>query len=355
MSGPLISATGLAAAIADPDLVVLDATVVLPPAADDGPGAARSGAAHFAEGHLPGARHAYLLGALADPSRGFRFAQPAPAVLAAALAAVGVGARTRVVAYDDDGTMWAARLWGAAAIGHDRAQVLDGGLAAWFAAGGAIERGPAGQLSPPTDPIYPVTGRGGFVGRDDVLDVVAGRRRAQLVCTLGADTFAGRAPSRYTRAGHIPGSSNLPARRLTRADGRLLDAHEREARLAPILGDPRPVILYCGGGISASLVALILTLAGRDDVSVYDGSLEEWSADPALPLDRPYDPCGAASGARGHAPHRRPRTAQVLLLAARAGPGARRTLAERDGRRVRVDPGSDRLRQVHALLAADGH
>jgi thiosulfate/3-mercaptopyruvate sulfurtransferase len=49
--------------------------------------------------------------------------------------------------------------------------------------------------------------------------------------------------------------------------------------------DARRVVTYCGGGIGASSDAFVLTLLGRDDVAVYDASLSEWAADPALPME----------------------------------------------------------------------
>lgn len=124
--------------------------------------------------------------------------------------------------------------------------------------------------------------------RDEVLDIVAGRRSAALVCALGADQFTGEATTRYSRRGHIPTSVNLSARDLAREAGRLLPAPE----LARVVGQALPeedgeIVLYCGGGISASYAALGLISAGRTRVRVYDGSLEEWSADPALPLVLP--------------------------------------------------------------------
>ena len=264
--------------------ILLDATVVLPPPDQDGPGAARSGAVRFAQGHPAGAVHADLLGELADQNRLFRFAHPGGEELVARVAALGVGAGTLPVAYDDGGMMWAARLWwGLGAAGID-ARVLDGGLEAWREARGPIARGSADR-APAAEPVPASPRPERFSDRERVLRVLAGDEDAQLVCTLSPDVFAGRGPSRYSRPGHIPGSSNAPAHDLLTPDGRLLDRERLRASLAHLIEDPRPVLLYCGGGISASLVALGLTVAGREGVSIYDGSLEEWSADPSLPLE----------------------------------------------------------------------
>ena len=102
---------------------------------------------------------------------------------------------------------------------------------------------------------------------------------------LGREQFDGSAPTRYTRRGHIPGSLNLPARSLVSPDTGLLAGDERlRETLRPLLEAPGPVVVYCGGGISAALLALGLVRAGREDVRIYDGSLEEWTADPARPV-----------------------------------------------------------------------
>jgi thiosulfate/3-mercaptopyruvate sulfurtransferase len=69
-------------------------------------------------------------------------------------------------------------------------------------------------------------------------------------------------------------------------DGRMRPRTELAHAAAGIPDDGSPVIVYCGGGISAAVVAHALTLGGRDQVAIYDGSLEEWTADPALPLER---------------------------------------------------------------------
>ena len=106
-----------------------------------------------------------------------------------------------------------------------------------------------------------------------------------LVCGLGASAFAGAEPTRYSRRGHIPGSVNVPARGLFDADGRVLaPAEVRERYLSAGVDLGAELLLYCGGGISAAANALALAHAGIRTVRVYDGSLEEWSADPSLPL-----------------------------------------------------------------------
>ena len=90
------------------------------------------------------------------------------------------------------------------------------------------------------------------------------------------------------RAARIPGSTNLAERDLLDPEsGRFRSPEELRERLgaAGALGGGR-VVTYCGGGISATLDAFALTLLGEPDVAVYDGSMGEWTSDPALPMER---------------------------------------------------------------------
>lgn len=284
MTAPLVGVDELAARLGEPGLVVLDATVALAAPTRDGDWRATSGAAGFAAGHIPGAAHADLLGDLADPTAGYHFAHRGPEALAARIAELGIGADTRVVIYDDDHRMWSTRLWlELRAIGLAAASVLDGGLGAWRAARLPVEQGPAHPVPAPV--AAPAARAGSFVDREAVLDIVEGRRDAQLLCTLRPEAFRGAAPTRYARRGRIAGSGNAPADAVLGPDGCFLPLPDLRRALQPILDDPRPIVLYCGGGISASLLAFGLVLAGREDVAVYDGSLEEWSSDPALPME----------------------------------------------------------------------
>ncbi len=134
----LVSTDWLAEHLADPDLVVLDATVHL--RMGDAGFEAVSGREDWARGHVPGAGFADLTGALCDPDSPLRFALPAPEVFAAAMADLGVADGRRVVLYDANGSMWAARVWWMLRwIGFDDAALLDGGLGAWTAEGRPLD------------------------------------------------------------------------------------------------------------------------------------------------------------------------------------------------------------------------
>jgi thiosulfate/3-mercaptopyruvate sulfurtransferase len=299
---PLISVHDLVAR--RPEVVLLDATVELPAPRTDGDYCIVSGRPGWLAGHIPGSRHVDLAFELTDTTAGYHFAHLPPGELAARAGGWGVTAGHRVVAYDQGGTLWAARLWWELRAIGVNVQVLDGGLPAWQAAGLPVESGDPGEPEPGAmaasgvsgAPAEVVTGTvpvgtasaaaAAWADRDDVLDALAGRTGATLVCALGEDVYSGRAATRYTRRGHIPGSRNVPARGLLDGEGLLLPPESLRAAVRPALPDAgSELILYCGGGISAALLALGLTAEGVTGISIYDGSLEEWTADPELPVE----------------------------------------------------------------------
>jgi thiosulfate/3-mercaptopyruvate sulfurtransferase len=289
LPGPLVSASWLAAH-SGPPVVVLDATVILPAPTRDGDYRPRSGRDRFDDGPIPGARHADLLNDLSDQKAAYHFARPPAERLAAALGRLGVTAASAVVTYDSADSMWAARLWWMLRWIGVPAAVLDGGWGAWVASGGAVERGEPdspgpqpGPAGPGKDAIAPHEHSGMWADKADVLEIVRGTRPGTLVCALSREVFEGTTPTRYSRRGHIPSSVNVPARALISSGGRLRPPEELAEAVAGAPDDGR-VTVYCGGGISAALVAHALTVVGREDVAIYDGSLEEWSADPDLPL-----------------------------------------------------------------------
>ncbi|QCQ91564.1 sulfurtransferase [Rhodococcus sp. SGAir0479] len=282
---PLIQAEDLARDLGRPSLVVLDVTVDLAPARFDGDYRPESGAGPWRAAHVPGSRHVDLLTSFSDPGTGLHFSRPTRERFAADVAALGISATTDVVVYDRGSMTWAARFWWLLrSVGID-ARVLDGGLAHWQACGLPVESGSAVPAPTPGDGGLVHDYRPVWADRADVLAVSEGRAPGTLVCALAPAQFAGTEQSRYSRRGHIPGSRNLSAKSLLDDTGRVRDvAAVRAAADGVLVGASAPVVVYCGGGVSACLAALGLVLAGYDDVRVYDGSLEEWSADASLPL-----------------------------------------------------------------------
>ena len=238
--------------------------------------------AFLQQGHIPSARFADLLDRFSDPDGSYPFARPKADRFQAAARELGVSNRDRIAVYDRTNGIWAARVWWLfRAFGHDEVAVLDGGFLRW-----------ASEGRPVTDTTEPI-GAGDFqarqrphhfVDKDTVAEIVAGRSKAQLINVLRGPVYVGREQT-YARPGHIPGSSNVPyADLIDPMTNTLLPRDDLETRFAGVLADPAPIVTYCGGGITAAGSALVLAALGRTDVAVYDGSLNEWADDPAMPL-----------------------------------------------------------------------
>jgi thiosulfate/3-mercaptopyruvate sulfurtransferase len=277
---PLLDTATLAAMLDDPALRVFDTTVHLAP--KPGGYEVRSGFAVYAEAHIPGAGFLDLLTDFADTSHRLRFMMPPRAQLIAAAGRLGIGPQTRVVLYNSGPTWWATRAFFMfRAVGFDAVQVLDGGFDRWRTEGRPIE---SGERSYAPTQFEPGTTRAVFVDRDAVLAAVRSGDRV-LMHALAANVFRGEVAP-YGRPGRIAGSVNLPAAELLGKDQRFLDRDALASRLDRVgaLAE-RPTITYCGGGISATTNAFALLLLGREDVQIYDASMNEWGPDPALPME----------------------------------------------------------------------
>ena len=209
--------------------------------------------------------------------------RPAAEAFAAAVGALGVCAGDHVVCYATYGIGTAPRAWWMFRLfGHERVSVLDGGLPAWTAGGGTLDKGPAR----PRPRAFQAT-----FNPARIRDLAAVRANLEAATELVVDArsagrFAGTEtePRPGLRGGHIPESVNLPYQTLL--DGpRMLAPEVLRARLeaAGVAGD-RPPVFTCGSGVSACTLALGLTLTGRDDWAVYDGSWSEWGGREDVPV-----------------------------------------------------------------------
>jgi thiosulfate/3-mercaptopyruvate sulfurtransferase len=244
----------------------------------------RDARAEFAQAHIPGAVF-FDIDAIADRSTTLPHMLPRASEFAQAVGRLGIGSGDRVIVYDTRGVASAARVWWTfRAFGHDKVFALDGGLPRWRAEGRSVEAGV------PAPKPRRFTAR---LRRSLVRDLAAMRqnvrtRKAQVLDARSRGRFAGTEPEPRAglRAGHIPGSLNLPYDELYQKDGALLPADAIRAKLEGAGIDlARPVITSCGSGVTASVLALGFHVAGRPDVAVYDGSWTEWGGRDDTPIE----------------------------------------------------------------------
>ena len=272
----LVAVEELAQHVNDPQWVVVDCRHSLQDF--------ESGRRQYIEGHIPGAFFADVERDLAGEKTGKNGRHPMPelARFAEFLRELGVTNETQIVAYDAGGDMFAARMWFLCRhAGHDAVAVLDGGIAAWIAAGKPLSteepaRRAKGSFQP--NPRRELTVDAGAVLaslNDNAFSVLDAR---------GADRFAGQNETIDPVAGHIPGALNRPFKENFDERGHFKQPAQLRDEFAQLGVHPKRIVHQCGSGVSAAVNLLAMEHAGAQGSRIYPGSWSEWIADPARPV-----------------------------------------------------------------------
>lgn len=280
----LISTDELAAHLSDPDWVVFDCRHDL---AD-----LEAGARAYREGHLPGAHFAAVETDLSGSKTGRngRHPLPTPDAFATFLARHGVSTTATVVAYDDIGGMYAARLWWMTRwIGFTRAVVLDGGITKWRAEGRPLSRD---TPTPSTGDVRPKVEESMVWTAADVLAHLRQPSEFALIDARAAERYRGEVEPIDPVAGHIPGALNRFYKANLNSDLTLRSREELKREFTTLLGERRPenVGHQCGSGVTACANLFAMEYAGLPGSKLYAGSWSEWVADPSRPVARGSTP-----------------------------------------------------------------
>jgi thiosulfate/3-mercaptopyruvate sulfurtransferase len=239
----------------------------------------------YAKGHIPGAQFIHLdadLSGVKDGRNG-RHPLPDPAAFVAKMSACGVDRGCQVVAYDNEGGAFAARLWWLLRwLGHERVAVLDGGLAAWRRL-----KLPLATTTPalPAACFEPHTVAGMTLGKQQVLAAL-GDPQALILDARAPERYSGEEEIIDPIAGHIPGAVNrFFFDNLDDVGVYFKSADELRADFAALLGgrQPEDVIQQCGSGVTACHNILAMEVAGLSGSKLYPGSWSEWCTDPDAP------------------------------------------------------------------------
>jgi thiosulfate/3-mercaptopyruvate sulfurtransferase len=239
----------------------------------------------YAAGHVPGAYFLHVDDDLSGRMTGSNGRHPLPDVdaFAAKMNERGVAPGVQVVAYDDLGGNYAARLWWLLRwLGHDRAALLDGEFPQWEKEGRPLSKD---APKPRAGAFVPAPRLGAEV---DVHFVERFHEDPsfRLIDARAAERFRGLKEPIDPVAGHIPGAVNRFWQQNLLPDGRFKRADDLKREYEELLAGTRPdlAVHMCGSGVTACHNVFAMERAGLPGGRLYGGSWSEWCADRSRPV-----------------------------------------------------------------------
>lgn len=240
------------------------------------------GKANYEEKHLKGAIYVDLNTQLSDikpdAADGGRHPLPTPHQFSERLGELGISPDSHLIVYDNkNGGMSAARFWWMMkSIGHEKIQVINGGLNAAISTGFPISNEPV--LPTPAYP-YPIDGWKLSLSNLAEVEAVAQKERHIVVDVRETDRYLGKVEPIDLVAGHIPGAINIPFSENLDSDGQFKSSEDLQEKYQKAFGNTpsENIIVHCGSGVTACHTLLALAHAGMEIPKLYVGSWSEWS------------------------------------------------------------------------------
>ncbi|OLS21902.1 MAG: Thiosulfate sulfurtransferase [Candidatus Heimdallarchaeota archaeon LC_2] len=204
---------------------------------------------------------------------------------------MGIGANTTVVAYDNDGSLFASRfLWGLMYYGHNKVKLLDGGWRAWINLGNPVSIDFHQPKENPTK-FQSKINHDLVISKDSLLRNL-GNSNTKIIDTRTLDEYQGKDARGNMRSGKVPGAIHIEWTQMLSGSNPKAEVSffkpnseiEEMFKNAEI-DKKNHIVPYCQGAVRACLTAYALVNAGYDNISVYDGSMKEWANDPLTPLE----------------------------------------------------------------------
>jgi thiosulfate/3-mercaptopyruvate sulfurtransferase len=252
----------------------------------------KAGYESYSDGHIPSAIYVDVDHDLASEKNGQNGRHPLPTIeqWVKTCASLGITKDITAVIYDNQSCMYAVRMWWMLrATGYSNVRLLNGGYAAWLAAGFTSEKTDNQRLNTPAA----ASSMTGAVGYKDALlasDLLKNlsSKKFMILDARSAERFRGENETLDPVGGHIPGAINRFFKNNLNANGQFKSADVLAKEFKDLLGETpsESIIHQCGSGITACHNMFAMELAGLRSSMIYPGSWSEWCADPARPIEK---------------------------------------------------------------------